>query len=81
MCSLISAACGPDWASNEKESPSPLISLEAPPGFEPGIRVLQTHALPLGYGAVPCAALAQPSSGPRKMAEARWRVDEKNAAP
>ena len=26
--------------------------LEAPPGFEPGIRVLQTHALPLGYSAV-----------------------------
>ena len=25
--------------------------LEAPPGFEPGIRVLQTHALPLGYSA------------------------------
>jgi hypothetical protein len=26
--------------------------LEAPPGFEPGIRVLQTHALPLGYSAL-----------------------------
>ena len=26
--------------------------LEAAPGFEPGIRVLQTHALPLGYAAV-----------------------------
>ena len=25
--------------------------LEAPPGFEPGIRVLQTRALPLGYSA------------------------------
>lgn len=25
--------------------------LEAAPGFEPGIRVLQTHALPLGYAA------------------------------
>jgi hypothetical protein len=24
---------------------------EAPPGFEPGIEVLQTFALPLGYGA------------------------------
>jgi hypothetical protein len=24
---------------------------EAPPGFEPGIKVLQTSALPLGYGA------------------------------
>ena len=26
--------------------------LEAPPGFEPGIRVLQTRALPLGYIAI-----------------------------
>ncbi len=25
--------------------------LEAPPGFEPGIKVLQTYALPLGYSA------------------------------
>src|SRR5262245_59268389 len=25
--------------------------MEAAPGFEPGIRVLQTHALPLGYAA------------------------------
>lgn len=25
--------------------------LEAAPGFEPGIRVLQTRALPLGYAA------------------------------
>ena len=25
--------------------------LEATPGFEPGIRVLQTRALPLGYSA------------------------------
>lgn len=27
------------------------ISCKAPPGFEPGIEVLQTFALPLGYGA------------------------------
>ena len=26
--------------------------LEATPGFEPGIRVLQTRALPLGYSAL-----------------------------
>ena len=26
--------------------------MEAPPGFEPGIKVLQTHALPLGYSAI-----------------------------
>ena len=25
--------------------------MEAAPGFEPGIRVLQTRALPLGYAA------------------------------
>ena len=29
------------------------FSLEAPPGFEPGIKVLQTSALPLGYSAIP----------------------------
>ena len=28
-----------------------LFSLEAPPGIGPGIRILQTLALPLGYGA------------------------------
>src|SRR5215212_5217327 len=27
------------------------FGLEAPPGFEPGMEVLQTSALPLGYGA------------------------------
>ena len=27
------------------------FDLEAPPGIEPGIKVLQTSALPLGYGA------------------------------
>ena len=27
-------------------------ALEAPPGFGPGIRVLQTRALPLGHGAI-----------------------------
>ena len=26
--------------------------MEAPPGIEPGVKVLQTSALPLGYGAV-----------------------------
>ena len=29
-----------------------LNHLEAPPGFEPGVKVLQTSALPLGYGAI-----------------------------
>ena len=26
--------------------------MEAPPGFEPGVRELQSHALPLGYSAI-----------------------------
>ena len=28
------------------------LYMEAPPGIGPGIKVLQTSALPLGYGAV-----------------------------
>jgi hypothetical protein len=30
------------------------MKLEATPGFEPGVKVLQTSALPLGYVAVIC---------------------------
>jgi hypothetical protein len=30
----------------------PEYVLEAAPGFEPGIKVLQTSALPLGYAAI-----------------------------
>jgi hypothetical protein len=33
-------------------SPSRHGCLEAAPGFEPGVKVLQTTALPLGYAAV-----------------------------
>ena len=29
-----------------------LLFLEAPPGLEPGVRDLQSRALPLGYGAI-----------------------------
>ena len=29
-----------------------VFRVEAPPGIEPGMKVLQTSALPLGYGAV-----------------------------
>jgi hypothetical protein len=41
---------------NEGFDPSGLLKSisdvkEAPPGFEPGMEVLQTSALPLGYGA------------------------------
>ena len=40
-----------------KKSPKPLsrfkrFSFKAPPGFEPGVTVLQTGALPLGYSAI-----------------------------
>ena len=38
-------------------------NLEAPPGFEPGMEVLQTSALPLGYGAVEGWRLASESGG------------------
>src|SRR5262245_31257648 len=47
--------------------------LEAPPGFEPGMEVLQTSALPLGDGARQfCAA------GTKKPAEAgsrKWEME------
>ena len=37
----------------QKTEQSVLCSdVEAPPGIEPGVKVLQTSALPLGYGAV-----------------------------
>src|SRR5262245_2224992 len=37
----------------------PKQKLEAPPGFEPGMEVLQTSALPLGDGAVRAACSAE----------------------
>ena len=36
-----------------------LEELEAPPGFEPGMEVLQTSALPLGDGAVQKVRIAR----------------------
>lgn len=33
--------------------------MEAAPGFEPGIKDLQSHALPLGYAAVICLQIYQ----------------------
>jgi hypothetical protein len=40
------------WASDVSEGlKSALGDRKAPPGFEPGMKVLQTSALPLGYGA------------------------------
>ena len=35
---------------NKKSRINSWILVEVPPGFEPGIEVLQTFALPLGYG-------------------------------
>ncbi len=41
--------------------------LEAPPGFEPGIEVLQTSALPLGDGAVRlCRGIVPPAGRARR---------------
>ncbi len=38
--------------SDSIDSPKALFrAMEAPPGIGPGIKVLQTSALPLGYGA------------------------------
>ena len=37
--------------------------MEAPPGFEPGIEVLQTSALPLGDGADQVVAGVHPRGG------------------
>ncbi len=35
---------------------------EVPPGFEPGIEVLQTFALPLGYGTIPPPVGLEPTT-------------------
>ena len=40
------------------------VELEAPPRFELGIRVLQTHALPLGYSAILWSGLRGSNSLP-----------------
>jgi hypothetical protein len=39
-------------------SATPARRMEAATGFEPGIKVLQTSALPLGYAALSMAGLA-----------------------
>ena len=39
---------------------------EVPPGFEPGIEVLQTFALPLGYSAIISATTYLPRRLPTK---------------
>ena len=44
----------PTWVASPKHKPPcwGAFVLEAPPGIGPGIKVLQTSALPLGYGAL-----------------------------
>ena len=44
--------CGSTISKNRTTRFGVVLFLEAPPGIEPGMRVLQTRALPLGYGAV-----------------------------
>src|SRR4051794_24515009 len=58
--------------------------LEAPPGFEPGMEVLQTSALPLGDGADrvwgpcdECATSLQGSYGPVQTAEAHGGASDR----
>jgi hypothetical protein len=50
---LPSQSCGLGNKPSQKSSQMPAEDLknqEVPPGFEPGMEVLQTSALPLGYG-------------------------------
>ena len=44
--------CGSTISKNRTTRFGVVLFLEAPPGIEPGMRVLQTRALPLGYGAI-----------------------------
>ena len=59
-----------DWADSE--------IVKAAPGFEPGIKVLQTSALPLGYAAIRILILAVPRSG--KKTPDSMRSSEKKGA-
>jgi hypothetical protein len=45
-------SCMSSKHSNQLSYEPTIIFLEATPGFEPGIKVLQTSALPLGYVAI-----------------------------
>ena len=45
---------GKHRSKNKSTALAVLLFLEAPPGIGPGMKVLQTSALPLGYGAVFC---------------------------
>ena len=52
LCQRRKLPSGPFTRCHEGLACIFLIKMEAPPGFEPGMEVLQTSALPLGYGAV-----------------------------
>jgi hypothetical protein len=41
--------------------------MEATPGFEPGVKDLQSHALPLGYVAVNKSYLTMPALSPQSL--------------
>ena len=62
-----------DVAVNRRNDRIYSAELEAPPGFEPGVEVLQTSALPLGDGAPgkECTArkarAAKPGEGPPRV--------------
>ena len=51
LCGILGERSSPLLPQRLKKRGEQLLTarLEATPGFEPGIRVLQTHALPLGY--------------------------------
>jgi hypothetical protein len=55
--------------------------LEAPPGFEPGMEVLQTSALPLGYGAVGRARVSDTWGLAGRRSTARLRGCAASARP
>ena len=60
----------PTWMASPKQKHPcwGAFVLEAPPGIGPGIKVLQTSALPLGYGALSRIQKNVMSRGLRKVA-------------
>ncbi len=61
-CKVLSAF-GSNTSKQKHGRFGPCFCLEAPPGIGPGIKVLQTSALPLGYGAL-SAGISLPYSNP-----------------
>ncbi len=61
-CKVLSAF-GSNTSKQKHGHFGPCFRLEAPPGIGPGIKVLQTSALPLGYGAL-SAGISLPYSIP-----------------